>query len=136
MAVESVGIDRVTFQPITGWDHIKQSIAYLLATPIGSRVLRRKAGAGVESRIDRPQSETEILGLYMDIATALEPRVVDGVQLGEPRFRLTQIVFNPSETGVILVELTGIEYPRGHLNDFSVVGPTRNFRVPLSVFGG
>lgn len=59
-------------------EHIAQSIADILTTPIGSRVMRRDYGSLVPRLLDRPDNPATAIRLTAAIASALmrwEPRV-------------------------------------------------------------
>ncbi len=58
--------------------HIEQSIADILTTPIGSRVMRLAYGSRLFELIDRPVNQMWKLEVYVAVAEALsrwEPRV-------------------------------------------------------------
>jgi hypothetical protein len=77
------GMCAKTGRRLTGVDHLKQSIADILHTRIGSRVMRRMYGSNLFERIDQPQNDLTRVGIIADIAEALEK--------WEPRFRLKQV---------------------------------------------
>lgn len=59
-------------------EHLRQSIADILTTPIGSRVMRRDYGSLVPALIDQPDNLATQVRLYGAIAGALmrwEPRL-------------------------------------------------------------
>jgi len=114
------GMCRRTGRLLTGWDEIKQSITMILTTAIGSRILRRAFGSGVPDILDRPMNEMTMVDTYVAVVEALEPRIVNGRQYGEPRFALTYIVPQGDGSSKVSFGLSGIEFPRGHLGDFSV----------------
>jgi phage baseplate assembly protein W len=63
---------------IDGNAHIRQSIATIITTPIGSRVMRRDFGCGVFELLDQPFTSLLKIQLQSAIVTALnhfEPRV-------------------------------------------------------------
>lgn len=66
--------------------HVRQSIADIITTPIGSRVMRREYGSLVPDLIDQPLNRTTVLRLYAATAAAImrwEPRVkIAGIQMG------------------------------------------------------
>ncbi len=70
-------------KPISGLDHLRQSIADILTTPIGSRVMRRDYGSLLPSLIDQPQNNATTLRLYSAITSAL--------MRWEPRIRLSRV---------------------------------------------
>jgi phage baseplate assembly protein W len=80
-----IGMDAMTGRAINGLDHIRQSLASILTTPIGSRVMRRDYGSEVPDLIDQPLNGATQLRLYAATAHAVmlwEPRIsLTGVQL-------------------------------------------------------
>lgn len=93
---------------VGGLAHLRQSVADILTTPIGSRVMRRSFGARLFDLVDRPANAATLMQLYAATALALarwEPRLslqsvaMDDIQrLGEGRIGLT---------------LTGVYMPEG-----------------------
>lgn len=72
------GMDKITGTPLSGLAHLRQSIADILTTPIGSRVMRRDYGSRLFSRIDAPITGELIAEIYADVVEALfnyEPRI-------------------------------------------------------------
>ena len=49
-----IGMDRHTGLPISGIEHLRQSIADILGTPLGSRVMRPEYGSKVRRFVDLP----------------------------------------------------------------------------------
>jgi len=127
----SVGISQHTFLPLVGWDHVRQSIEKILFTEIGERWFRRKFGSLVLSKLDSPQNQENILDLYVSIAEALEYRVEDGVELGEPRYSVTEIRVEPGPDGHITFTVTGVYYPNGHKGDFTPDPEWKNVGIQL-----
>ena len=72
-------MNRFTGEKITSeTEHIKQSIADILLTPIGSRLQRRDYGSRIPELIDRPMNHALLLQLAASAVMALhkwEPRV-------------------------------------------------------------
>lgn len=63
---------------IDGLDHIRQSVADILTTPLGTRVMRREYGSLLPDIIDQPLTDANILRLYAATVIALarwEPRI-------------------------------------------------------------
>jgi phage baseplate assembly protein W len=56
---------------LDGLDHIRQSVADILSTPMGTRVGRRDYGSLVPELIDQPMTPANILRLYAATAVAL-----------------------------------------------------------------
>lgn len=70
--------DRTTGAALGGLDHLRQSIADILTTPIGTRVMRRDYGSNLLALVDQPLNEATLLRLYAETVQALanwEPRV-------------------------------------------------------------
>lgn len=102
---------RTTGQPIAGWDAVVQSIAVILTTPIGSRVMRREFGSELMDLIGRPMTSEVVLALYAATAYA--------IARWEPRFRLTGVEMSaPAADGSIILALRG-EYG-GDLHDAAI----------------
>lgn len=79
----STGLDARTGRAISGLQHIQQSVADILTTPVGSRIERREYGSLLPELIDAPiTGRTQVL-LYAASATAL--------MRWEPRIRLTRL---------------------------------------------
>jgi hypothetical protein len=71
-------MSRSTGRAIAEREHIRQSIADILTTPIGSRVMRREYGSLIPELIDQPLNGATTVRLYAATAAALlrwEPRV-------------------------------------------------------------
>ncbi len=84
------GMNRTTGQPLDGVDHIRQSIADILTTPIGSRVMRRDYGSLLPELIDQPLNGATALRAYSATVVAL--------MRWEPRIRVKQITRTVSTT--------------------------------------
>ncbi|OOF59361.1 GPW/gp25 family protein [Rodentibacter myodis] len=72
--------------------HIKQSIADILLTPIGSRLQRREYGSLIPMLLDRPINRTLLLQLAACAVTA--------INRWEPRVQITQFKPQPIEGGI------------------------------------
>jgi len=117
--MSSAGLDRRTGKPLTGFDHVVQSVEVILTTLIGSRVMRRTFGAALLRLLGENTSSETIMRATMAIALALE--------LWEPRFALKQVVIgeNSPESlrqGGLRMSLIGEYRPRGHLGDMTPAG--------------
>lgn len=72
------GMNRYTGKAMSEMDHIRQSIADIITTPLGARVMRREYGSLVFELIDRPLNGAVLLQLYVcvyDAVTRWEQRV-------------------------------------------------------------
>ena len=119
--MSSYGVNNETGQILEGWPHVQQSIAVILTTPIGTRIMRRDFGSEVPALIDRPMTYQNILAIYAATANALTPRQVADYWYGEPRFRLRQCnLIEADESGSISLDIGGDYLPLGHLGDETV----------------
>lgn len=87
-------MNRYTGERLTNEsEHIKQSIADILLTPIGSRIQRREYGSLIPMLIDRPISQTLMLQLAACAVTA--------INRWEPRVQITQFKPQLTERGIV-----------------------------------
>lgn len=91
-------MNRNTGRAVDDLEHLRQSIADIITTPIGSRVMRREYGSIVPALIDQPDNEATHVRLYGAIASAL--------MKWEPRLRLAAIRFERSADAKGRVEIT------------------------------
>jgi phage baseplate assembly protein W len=73
-----IGMDRHTGQPISGIEHLRQSIADILGTRLGSRRHRPEYGSKIPLYVDMPVNEGWKSSVQAEVARALgrgEPRV-------------------------------------------------------------
>ena len=93
-------MDRTTGRRITGIDHVRQSVADILTTPLGSRLERRNYGSLLPSLIDQPDNAHTRLRCYAAIASAL--------MKWEPRLRVTRVGMTAGDRpGQATVDLQG-----------------------------
>lgn len=91
------GMSRTTGRRLDEVAHIRQSIADILTTPLGSRVMRRDYGSLLPELIDHPQNDATMLQLYAAAVTALIT--------WEPRLRIRRIAYSmDGPTGVLDLE--------------------------------
>lgn len=101
-----IGINAHSGKRLEGKDHSRQSIADILTTPIGSRVMRRDYGSRLFELLDAPLNGETIIDLYAATAEALSR--------WEPRFKLESVrVSGQSSNGKITLLLSGIYLPHG-----------------------
>lgn len=95
------GMNAVTGKHVDGIGHLRQSIADILRTPIGSRVMNRGYGSRLFELTDAPMNSRTVAAIYAAIADALNK--------WEPRFKLSSSEVDTRTTpGRIVVTLTGI----------------------------
>lgn len=82
--------------------HIRQSVADILLTPIGSRVMRRDYGSQLFELIDRPISAA--LALQLSAASVM------ALKKWEPRIEVTRfkVHFDPKQPSAITADLEGV----------------------------
>ncbi len=95
------GMNAHTGKALGGVGHLRQSIADILATPVGSRVMRREYGSRLFDLIDEPLTSATLVDLYAATAEALAR--------WEPRFQLTRVTLasRASKDGELSLNLQG-----------------------------
>lgn len=102
--MSSLGMHRDTGAAADGLEHVRQSIAVILTTPIGSRVMRRDFGSLLPELLDQPDNGTTRVRLYSATAGAL--------MRWEPRVRLSRVRLAAGERpGLAVIELDGLYIP-------------------------
>jgi len=86
-----LGMNAHTGQPLAGLDHLRQSIADILSTPLNTRVMRRDYGSRIPELIDQPITPRLAVELYAATAEAL--------RRWEPRFKLTRVRLTDARAG-------------------------------------
>lgn len=106
-------MNRTTGQAIDGMQHLKQSVADILTTPLGTRIARRTYGSLLPDLVDQPDNPLTRLRMYAATASAL--------MRWEPRLRVTrvQLASGPA-AGQVTLELTGEFVPTGQTLGLSV----------------
>ncbi|MDX7987660.1 baseplate assembly protein [Xenorhabdus sp. 12] len=95
-----LGMDSHTGRALSDSDHIRQSIADILMTPIGSRIMRREYGSLLPNLIDQPQNPA----LRLKIMSACYMALLRW----EPRIRLQTIRYQHADQGALSVEISGV----------------------------
>ena len=103
-----LGMDRRTGLPLSGLDHLRQSIEDILTTPIGSRRMRPEHGSRLRRYVDLPVNDGWKSAVQAEVARALGR--------WEPRFRLERVRVTAVVDGQITMQLTG-----AYLGDSSVI---------------
>ena len=93
------GTDNATGQYLTGLNHLSQSIADVLTTPLNSRVMKRGYGCRLFDLVDAPITEAFRVQAVEAVFTALTR--------WEPRLSLDRVDVNGSPGGVLAITLTG-----------------------------
>lgn len=117
-------LNLATGKWIEGLDDLWQSIATILETPRGTRVMRRRFGSELPRLVDRAMNPMTLIEWYAAVPDALNAE--------EPRFRLTRTTLvSSNDNGHNEFEIIGIYYPRGHLGDYSEARDARG-RIVVS----
>ncbi|VVS90708.1 GPW/gp25 family protein [Desulfoluna spongiiphila] len=103
--IPAVGMDAETGARLSGYDHLKQSIGDILATPLGSRVMRRDYGSRLPELMHAPMTP----GLNVEIFAA----VAEALATWEKRFRLTRVESVSAGPGQLTLSLRGDYLPLG-----------------------
>lgn len=102
--------------PLDGLDHIRQSVADILGTPMGTRVGRRDYGSLLPELVDQPLTATTVLRLYAATAVALSR--------WEDRLRLRRVgLVAGSRPGAVTIALEAVRTD----------GAAANARVRLTI---
>ncbi len=114
----STGVNRLTFKPLSDWDHVQQSLGVIFTTRIGERVMRRMFGSAVPALLLHNLVPSTLIRFFTAIIVAID--------LWEPRFRVTRIELpseqnDPSTTriGGLGLKLTGQYRPNALQGDFT-----------------
>ncbi|WP_332731671.1 GPW/gp25 family protein [Pseudomonas sp. ESBL2] len=94
-----IGVERRTGQPLSGLDHLKQSIEDILTTPLGSRRMRPDYGCNLRRFVDLPVNDGWKSAVQAEVARALGR--------WEPRVQLERVKVVSVLDGQIGLELTG-----------------------------
>ncbi|MDF2395783.1 phage baseplate protein [Pseudomonas sp. 3MA1] len=94
-----IGMDRRTGQPLSGIEHVRQSIEDILTTPLGSRRMRPEYGSNLRRYVDLPVSGGWKSAVQAEVARAL--------LRWEPRLKLERVRVVAVVGGQISFELVG-----------------------------
>ncbi len=109
------GMSITTGRALADRQHLAQSIADILTTPLGSRVMRREYGSLLPDLIDEPNNTVTLIRLYAATTVAL--------LRWEPRILLTRLTYQ-------------VDGPRGVLDlegEEVATGQSLSLRVPLQM---
>lgn len=97
-----IGMNALTGRTLSGLAHVHQSIATILTTPLGSRLMRREFGSDLPNGIDAPNQGITRTWLYAAMATAL--------MRWEPRLQVTRLQWRHKDrvAGRQIVEIEGV----------------------------
>lgn len=101
------GMNRHTGGRLDEMAHIRQSIADILTTPVGSRVMRRGYGSTLPELIDQPLNGATLLRAYAATIEALlrwEPRI---------KVRAIRRLVQADRPGSVTLELDAVRVSSG-----------------------
>lgn len=99
------GMNAITGKPISGIDHLRQSIVDILTTPIGTRVMQRDYGSRLYQLVDNPINAATLIQIY--------GAAVEALSIWEPRFVVDRVQAESVEPGSVVLSLTGQYLPDG-----------------------
>lgn len=93
------GMSRDTGRTLAPDAHLAQSVADILTTPVGSRVMRRDYGSELPRLIDAPVNGETLVDLYAATAEALAR--------WEPRITLRRVQVAEAQAGRVVLRIEG-----------------------------
>lgn len=94
-----IGTSRTTGRLIDDQARLVQSIADILSTPKGTRVMRRDYGSDLPDIIDQPMNGETMVDLFAATAEAIDR--------WEPEFELRRVEIASASAGRVELRLTG-----------------------------
>lgn len=111
------GMSAATGRTLSETDHIIQSVRDILATPVGSRLMRRHYGSELFYLIDQPQHAATRLRMMAAI--------VDALTRWEPRIKIRRVeVGAQGLQGALVITLTWSRADNGLTEHGSLTLPT------------
>jgi len=107
-----IGMNALTGKPMDGIEHLRQSIADILLTPIGSRVFLREYGSDLFNLIDAPINRPTIASIINASATA--------IARWEPRLKLEGVKVLSAGQGTLSLDISGTLVESGLAVNFLV----------------
>jgi phage baseplate assembly protein W len=99
------GTNATTGKALGGIDHLRQSIADILGTPIGTRVMNRDYGSRLPRLVDAPVNRSTV----MDIIAA----TVEALKRWESRIDVKSVKVVAASGGSIELDIAGTYLPEG-----------------------
>jgi uncharacterized protein len=110
------GMSRFTGKSLSGIEHLRQSIADILTTPIGSRVCLREYGSGLFELVDQPLNGLTVQRVFAAVALALSR--------WEPRLKLTKVsASRAAGSTALVIDLYGYRTDTPAANPLSISIP-------------
>lgn len=99
------GTNASTGKPLSGLDHLRQSIRDILTTPVGSRVMRRDYGSRLFELVDAPMNARTVSDIYA--------ATIEALLRWEPRIYPRRVGIQNAEPGQVVIELEATYTPTG-----------------------
>lgn len=99
------GLNATTGEIVADLDHLRQSVRDILATPVGSRVLRRDYGSRIPELVDRPFTQA----LQLEIIA----ETVGAILKWEPRIEVDEVKLVSHAPGEVVISMSGLYLPNG-----------------------
>lgn len=96
-----IGMDRHTGRAISGVDHVRQSIADILSTPLGTRICNRRYGSDLPNLVDSAANAAGIQRLYAATARA--------ISIHYPQIRVSNISIDTQIAGSATISITATQ---------------------------
>ncbi|PTQ70849.1 hypothetical protein C8R26_13136 [Nitrosomonas oligotropha] len=93
------GVNRQSGRPLSGYEHLKQSITDILTTPVGSRVMRPEYGSHLPRMVDLPVNKGWISAVQAEIARS--------IGRWEPRLKLSRVTVTAVVNGRVDMKIAG-----------------------------
>lgn len=100
-----VGTNSSTGKALSGLDYLFQSIADILSTPLGSRVMLRDYGSRLFDLIDTPVNAFSLIDIYQ--------ATVEALRKWQPDFKVANVSVLSSDAGSVTLSLNGVYTPTG-----------------------
>ncbi len=111
------GMNRSSGKTLSGVDHLRQSVADILTTRKGTRVMRRDYGSNILDLVDAPTNKSTL--------AAIRAETVDALAKWEPRLRCERVHLTEIYAGQVVMDLTFTYLPDGQevtLTDLRIGG--------------
>lgn len=99
------GTNATTGKPLSGLDHLRQSIREILTTPVGSRVMRRDYGSRLFQLVDAPVNSRTIVDIYA--------ATIEALLRWEPRVNPRRVSITSAESGRVVIDFEATYTPTG-----------------------
>lgn len=99
------GMSRTGGEGLAGIDHLRQSVADILSTRKGTRVMRRDYGSELPALVDRPINAQLEIDLYAETVLAIDA--------WEPRLKVKSVGITKAEPGLIELFMVADYLPEG-----------------------